>query len=178
MRELLCGRGERATDIIAEWSREQIEEEGYELLLCAIGDERCDPRTDRELPPLSDGVWHFDFEAVEDTEPYAHIAERCSALTGGDLVFDRVEDIVDHDSGVAWVELTRGGKTRHVDLKINDDWADEAIFSVLQEELASTGSKRKFYIRNLGQDVLVVCCTDEAAQALGSATGLRFKLVR
>jgi hypothetical protein len=120
-------------------SRATLEKGGFESVLIAMGDE-IDAPEGAPVDPPSDDVWHFDVEFIEDHGAYRTIVERLCKMTHGDFRCDRVDDYVDVDAGVAWVELTRAGETERVTLRVDNDWTDERIFSVLQEKLAATGS--------------------------------------
>jgi|UniRef100_Q07ND3 hypothetical protein len=161
-------------DLVAPASRAKVEKAGFELLLCAMGDERFDPATNTVLDPLSDDVWHFDVEAIEDHGAYVYIVESCRRLTGGDLQFEGVRDYVDVDAGIAWVELSTNGQSQRIDLKVDNDWVDPTIFAKLAQWLHEAGSKRRFATQGLGQDLLMICKAPEQIAMINRATGLRF----
>ncbi len=160
--------------LLADHPRAAVEEGGFELLLAVMGDEQFDPKTFEVLNPLSDDVWHFDTEAIEDHGAYVRIVENCSRLTGGDLKFEGVRDYVDVEKEIAWVEVSTNGRSDRIDLKIDNDWVDPKIFAKLQDWLDQAGSGRRFAVQGLGQDVLLICKQPEQIRMINRATGLRF----
>lgn len=171
--ELRPGIG--AAQLTATHARAGIEKGGFEMLLAVMGDEQLDPKTFEVLEPLSDDVWHFDTEAIEDHGAYVRIVEACGRLAGGDLKFDGLHDYVDVQERTAWVELSCNGRDERVDLKVNNDWVDPRIFAKLQDWLEQSGSRRCFAAQGLGQDLLLICKQPEQVNAINRATGLRFK---
>jgi hypothetical protein len=161
--------------LAASYTRADIEKGGVELLLAMMGDEQFDPKTFEVLNPLSDDVWHFDVEAIEDHGAYVRIVENCRRLTGGDLKFEGVRDYVDVEQEIAWVELSTNGRSKHVDLKVDNDWVDPNIFAKLQDWLDEAGSSRRFAMQGLGQDLLLICKQPDQIRTINRATGLRFK---
>ena len=161
--------------IFVEHPRAAVEQGGFELLLAVMGDEQFDPKTFAILDPLSDDVWHFDTEAIEDHGSYKRIVENCLRLTGEELRAESIEDYIDVDNTIAWVSLSINGQTRRVDLKVNDDWVDPAIFDHVQAWLGEAGSRRRFAAQGLGQDLLLICKQPEQIGAINRATGLHFK---
>jgi len=137
--------------------KRRIEKGGFEALLIAMSDH-------------SNDVWHFDTEAIYDHGDYKDIVDNLCRLSNGVLVFDEVRDFVDIAKGIARVELIRGGKTERIDLIVNDDWVDEAIFAALQSRLIATGTERRFAVKGLIQDVLVACLTPQQMHDLRRAT--------
>jgi hypothetical protein len=161
--------------LIAAYTRAKVEKHGVELLLAAMGDEPLDPKTFATLEPLSDDVWHFDTEAIEDHGSYLRIVENCRRLAGGDLKFEAVRDYVDIDEKIAWVELSTNGRSERIELRVRNDWVDPRIFFQLQDWLKQAGSRRRFAAQGLGQDLLLICKQPEQISMINQATGLRFK---
>ena len=160
--------------LAASYTRADLEKGGFEILLAVMGDEPFDPKTFAVLDPLSDDVWHFDTEAIEDHGAYVRIVENCSRLTGGDLKFEGVRDYVDVEKEIAWVEVSTNGRSDRIDLKIDNDWVDPKIFAKLQDWLDQAGSGRRFAVQGLGQDVLLICKQPEQIRMINRASGLRF----
>jgi len=166
--------GVELEQVFANFDRRALEKDGFPLLLAVMGDEQLDPKTFRSLGWLSDDVWHFDTEAIEDHGSYTRIVESCLRLAGTDLKIDDIQDFVDVEAGVAWVEATVSGQRRRVDLKIDNDWVDPMIFGRVQDWLNESGTGRRFFSSDLGQDVLLVCRQADEIQKISRATGLRF----
>src|SRR5215469_6139884 len=68
--------------------REAFENDPFLLLLCVMGGES-------ETEPfinISDNIWHFDTECIEDHNAYVAIAQRFVDLAGGDLPLENITD--------------------------------------------------------------------------------------
>jgi hypothetical protein len=137
--------------------RRQIEKGGFETLLSAMSEH-------------SDDVWHFDVEAIYDHGDYKDIVDNLCRLSRGALAFEAVNDFVDVANGIAWVDLTRDGKTERIELKVDNDWVDERIFSAMQSRLIASGSDRRIVIKVLGQDCLIACMAPDDMLELCRAT--------
>jgi hypothetical protein len=155
----------------AEHSKSDIENRGFLIFLCVMGDDEGGAAQE----PLSDDIWHFDTEAINDHGDYVDIIENCCRLTSGDLKFERVTDYVDVANETAFIEVTAEGRTERVDLTVDNDWVDEKVFKYLTDRLAATGSKRQFAAHIPGQDMLLICKTPNEIEAISRTTGLRFQ---
>ena len=167
--------GVSVEQLLADGGRTEIEKSGFELLLAIMGNEQFDPKTFAMLEPLTDDVWHFDTEAIEDHGAYVRIVECCRRLADGDLKFESVRDYVDIEEKIAWVEVSCNGRSERVDLKVDNDWVDANIFAKLQDWLEQSGSRRCFAAQGLGQDLLLICKKPDQVKAINRATGLHFK---
>ena len=113
MLDVVARCGIRLRDQVSESSlwppqsaeRRQIEKGGFETLLIAMIEH-------------SDDVWHFDTEAINDHGDYKEIVDNLCRLSRGALAFEAVNDFVDVAKGIAWVDLTRDGKTERIELKV------------------------------------------------------------
>ena len=164
--------------LFAEWPREKIEADGFELLMCAMGGEPFDPATFKPLEPFCDDVWHFDTEAIEDQGAYKRIIDNCCRLTGGDLNFERVVDFVDVTENTAWAEITNAGETQRIEFKVDNDWVDEKVFDEIDRRLELSGSARRLASHGLGQDVLLICKTPAQTKAINNVLGLKFRKLK
>ncbi len=167
--------GVTVEQLLADGGRMEIEKSGFELLLAMMGDEQFDPNTFAVLEALTDDVWHFDTEAIEDHGAYIRIVECCGRLAHGDLKFESVRDYVDIEQKTAWVEVSCNGRIERVDLKVDNDWVDANIFAKLQDWLEQSGSRRSFAAHGLGQDLLLICKQPDQITAINRVTGLSFK---
>lgn len=124
---------------------------------------------------LSDNIWHFDTECIEDHGSYVTIAERMAALAQGDLPLEKIDDYVDIEEGEAWLSFTLYGRSYKWTAKVDDDWVDPSIFSRFSDLLTSSRKvgKRFTYIDLGGQDCLIGCATPEQRACLESRTGLK-----
>jgi hypothetical protein len=170
-----CGislRADRTMDeLLMSFSRESYETSPTSLIVMLGSEVEAEPWG----RPFSDDVWHFDTECVEDHGAYADIARRLRTLAGDALPLENIEDYVDLEEGVAWLELTLDGKTYHWDAKVDDDWVDPAILSKLAELLVDRNQGVRFTYLDLGgQDCILGAATPEQLDCLRSKCGLGF----
>ena len=167
--------GRTVVDLTSDWSRDQIEKDGYEMMLAALGSEMLDGKTFESKGWISNDVWHFDGECIEAEDAYTPIINRAVMISGGELKLDSIRSFVDFDAGAARVEwISRNKPARH-DLKFDNDWADSALFEILDAELAAQGSTRQFFNVPLGQDCIFICCEPARRSALQKTTGLTLR---
>jgi hypothetical protein len=155
-----------AQDLLESWPREQFEKPGFALALVGLG-------MTEERPPWRNhcvNAWHFDTECIEDHGSYVRIAERMAELTQGSLVLDNVRDYVDLEESIATLDFDHSGKSVHIDLKVNDDWVDPAVFSPFIQMLAASDPSKLFLYHDLrGQDCIIACLTREQFALLKKA---------
>lgn len=161
-------------DLTSEWSRREIEAQGFEMALVALGGDLIDPESFDVVAPLSNDVWHFDPESIRVPGDYASIARRVQLLAAGVLDLEPVTDHVDIKEGSAWVEWMEAGHLVRRELLVDGFSVDFAIFAFLNDALESRGSTRRLFVANLEQDVLIVCCDEPRRAALSKLTGLKF----
>jgi len=140
-------------------------------LLCVLGSEV--ERGDFER--ISDDIWHFDAECIEDHGHYRAVVNRFVILAKGALPLTEINDHVVIDEKEAWVEFTLDGKRVHWDLEVSDDWVDPQLYSRLQEAVAPRGAGKRFFIVALGQDSLISFGDDQMRQELSRLSGLNFQ---
>ena len=163
-------------DILLEsFSKETYEKGPYRILLIRMGGEREREPFDR----ISDNIWLFDTECIEDNGSYVIIAERFRAMAGNGLPLENIRDHVDLDNDEAWLEFSLDGKDYHWDAFVEDNWADTDIlckFAVLLEERKC--GKGFVYLDLGGQDCLLGCITTGQMDMLKKVTGLSFVWLR
>ena len=161
-------------DLLDSWPREEFEKPGFAMTLVGLG-------MTEEQPPWRNhcvNLWHFDTECIEDEGSYVRIAERMAEMTQGALVIGNVQDEVDIEAGVASLAFEHGGTPVHLDLKVNDDWVDPAVFSLFVRLLAiSDPSKVFLYLDLTGQDCILACVSRDQFNALSKA-GVTFELLK
>ncbi len=67
-------------DLIASLGEDAFLEQPYLMAMVALGGE-----SETTYEPLSDTIWHFDTECIEDHGAYVAIAERMRTMAKGDL---------------------------------------------------------------------------------------------
>jgi hypothetical protein len=158
-------------NLLDSFGREEYEKEPFVLLLTVMGGEL-------EAEPfiyISDDIWHFDTECIEDHNDYVKIAQRLADLAGTALPLEDLKDYVDIEEGEAWVSFKLDGKEYKWKAEVEDDWVDTKIISQFARLLANRGSGKRFTYYDLGgQDCLIGCSTEEEIEKLRSLTGLNF----
>ena len=169
---LATGLGPEALTI--SFDRTAFESDPYRLARLVMGGEA---ETEAQASPsgyLSDQIWHFDTECIEDHGAYATIATRLHTLAQGALPLEQIEDYVDVDEGQAWVGFRLEGRPYRWEAEVKDDWVDPTILSRFAALLAQRDQGRRFtYIDLGGQDCLIGCSTEEQRSALQRTTGLK-----
>ena len=129
---------------------------------------------------VSDDLWHFDTECIEDHGDYVRITERIRDLTRGELPLLNIADFVDAENQEScWLEFDLDGERIHWDLKIEDDWVDPDIFGRFLALMAKRKCTRKLTVLDLqGQDMLIGCATPQELNMLRNLTGLRFQWLK
>lgn len=160
--------------LLGSFDRGAYEESPYWLMLAVMGGE-CE--TSEEGRFLSDQIWHFDAECIEDHGDYAKIARRMSVLAGDDLPLEDIADFVDVEKGEAWLSFNLDGAPHQWDARVDDDWVDPKVFSKFAALLGQRdGSRRYCYLngppQTQGQDCLIACLTEAQARKVVESTGL------
>jgi hypothetical protein len=119
-------------------------------LLCVLGSDVERGQFER----ISDDIWHFDAECIEDDGAYVDVVSRFVTLAKGVLPLTDIRDHVDVEAGEAWVEFSLDGKQQHWNLEVNNDWVDPNLYSRLQQLATERGAGKRFFIAGLGQDSL------------------------
>lgn len=150
-------------DLAASWDADTLQAPGFDRALASLG-------ASQERPPWTPhcrNLWHFDAECIEGDGSYVRIARRMAEMTQGSLVLTNLEDRVDLDEGVAWLEFDCGGQRVHVDCTIDDDWVDQNVFGVFVTLLARHAPDKLFIYYDLhGQDCILGCTTRKQFELL------------
>lgn len=167
--EIRLRPGVTVEDLLFDFSREDYEARPYEPLLIAMGGNLSEAPYGR----LSDDIWHFDTEAIEDHGSYVFIAERLRGLADGKLPLEEIRDYVDIEEGVAWLSFKLNQRNYKWDLIVESDWVDPAVFNKFDALLREmTDGKFRFTYYGLGQDLLISIATPDRLQELRDRTGL------
>ena len=157
---LASGRG--AADLTASVDRTLLESNPYELLLTVMGS-----------GDLSDDVWHFDTECIENHGDYAAIATRLRTLAKGALPLEAIEDYVEVEDGEAWLAFQLDGQPFRWDAAVDSDWVDTSILTRFADLLVRRKTGRRFTCIDLGgQSCLIGCATPDGRDTLRAKTGL------
>jgi hypothetical protein len=140
-------------------------------LLCVLGSEVEHGQFER----ISDDIWHFDAECIEDDGDYARVVQRFAILAKELLPIKDLRDHVDIENETAWVEFKLDGQSVRWDLEVGDDWVDPNLYSRMQDLVEKRGGGKRFFIAALGQDSLL-CFGDEVMKnRLSGLSGLEFQ---
>jgi hypothetical protein len=171
-----CGirlrRGITVNDLLESWDRQDFATKPFLYAVLALGGEL----DGRDFERVSDNLWHFDTECIENEGDYVRIAERVRDLALGELPMANIADEVDYESERASLDFDLDGRHIHWDLKFEDDWVDPKIFDRFKELLAARhASRRLTYLDLGGQDCIVGCATPDEFARLKQLTGLRWQ---
>jgi hypothetical protein len=158
---------------IDRWSGEkEFENPPYIMLYITLGQ-----TTEREpWTPLTDRVWNFDTEAIEDHGDYVAIMKNLERISRGELKFQNLKDYVDVEGKKAWVSFSVKNNSYKWDLKVDGDWADPALFTKVVQLTKTLKTKGHYtYFNTGGQDAVIGYETPENLDAIIRATGLRIE---
>jgi len=159
-------------ELLTRHAERAYETSPFKLLLAELG------AVSEEPPhlPLSDKVWHMRAECAARGGDYVKIARRMSALAGGALPLEEVNDEFDLRRGVAWLTFTLGGELFRWPAKIEECWIDPNILSRFAALLEAQETDLRYICLDLGgQDCLLGCATGEQFSELRKITGLAFE---
>lgn len=162
--------------LLAENEVDYYLEEPYLNLLLELGNEL--EITENEWSYLSNNIWHFDTECIEDDGSYVSIAKRLRDLAEGDLPLQNITDRIEQfdEPNFAWLEFELHEQKYHWNLEIDTDWVDTNIFALFDELLEKSKSSKRFTYFDLGgQDCLIGCSNSENLEKLKQITKLKFK---
>lgn len=152
-------------ELLLSYDRESYENTPYRLLLFRMGGVVEQEPFDRWI---SDDVWVFDMECVGGPGAYVEIARRLEALACGPRL-EKLRDHVDLLGRKGWLEYRVGGKLRHHQVEVDDDWADLMVLSYLADDLETPG--HRFHSYQTGQQLLLVCKDAPEVAGLRELTG-------
>jgi|SRR3989338_3951178 len=163
--------GTTIDDLLAVFDRTEYEKNPFTMLMAVMGGEK----EMKEGEWMSDNVWHFDTECIEDHGDYTRIAQRLSVLAGSELPLQDIKDHVDIEAGVAWLSFKLDGHDYKWNAKVEDDWVDTEIINKFRELIVSRKTDKKFiYFSEGGQDCIICCLTTVQLHELNDLTGIKF----
>ena len=133
-------------DLLYSWDRKDYESKPFDTILFSYGSE-----VEREPwgRNVCDRVWNFDVEFIEGNGSYVEIVKRFSLVANTSERISDVRDLVDFESGEAWVSYIIDGEHRKYDIVIDDDWADPDAVASIMEDMKGHGFD--FYYIDNGQ---------------------------
>ncbi len=152
--------------------KKEFENEPYSLLYVTLG------QTIEREPwvPLTDRCWNFDTEAIEDHGAYVEIMKNLARISRGEIKFENLKDYVDVEEEKAWVSFTVNVVNYKWELKVDNDWTDENLFTKIVELTNKLKTKGKYtYFNTGGQDMVIGFETPEKREEIIKATGLKIE---
>jgi len=161
--------------ICDEWGRETVETDPYNLMLFSLGGEReTDDGETWEL--LSDDIYSFDTECVEDDNIYEVVLGRLATLSKGKFNISNLHSTVDHDCKKAAVSFAYNSADYKWDLKYDDDWFDCDTIGKINLLLKNNGSTKFFFTCSLDQNLILVFDTEKNVKELNQLVTFPFIL--
>jgi hypothetical protein len=97
-------------------------------------------------------------------------------LSHGEIKFEKLKDFVDIEKEKAWVSFTVNKVNYKWNLKVNDDWVDEELFTKVVELTNKLNTKGKYtYFDTGGQSAVIGYETPEKRDEIIKATGLKIE---
>ncbi len=155
--------------LLEEFSRNEYEEDPYNLLLLTLGGE---VEVNGEFINVSEEIWYLDTECIEDHGDYARIIIRLENITK--LNLNNITDYVDIQNGTAWVSFEYMNELIRWEMKVDDDWLDMEIFKKFNE-LIKTEQSMKLYISILDQGCLMGYFNKEQVIEINKLTKYKFE---
>ncbi|MBP2000296.1 hypothetical protein J2Z69_001315 [Paenibacillus shirakamiensis] len=134
----------------------------YLLLLMDLGGEFVLENNSFEY--LSQDIWYFDQECIDDPNDYISIVERIVDLTKNDLEMQQLH--IYEEQGKVWMTLNVNSKAYRYDFYMNDDWVDLGVFRFFSDILKVEGSHRWFFYSDIDPHLLVGAFTNNQWHAL------------
>ena len=159
--------------VSSKWGK-TIEADPYSLLFPILGGQR--EIKDGLWEHLSDDIFSFDTECVENNDIYTTVFERLAAISKGGFELSDVSSRVNRRSHKASVSFSFNRTKYSWQLNYDEDWFDIEVIGRINALLKSAGSSKFFYISNPDQSVTIVFDTDETIRKLNSIAGAPFGL--
>ncbi len=153
--------------LVEDFTGRRWDRDSFGLLLASMGTDGVHDE------PASSAVYHMDLECIYSGEDYVAIIEDLATRLVGVIGIADIRSEVYNQR--AWVEFTADGRPVHVDLEVQDDWADLSFLRPINQRLAETGSKQ-LYIAGLAQDLLIVLLDRSVVRDFERLTHLRVAL--
>ncbi|KRE34366.1 hypothetical protein [Paenibacillus sp. Soil522] len=140
---------------ILDFKIRDYEERPYIHLLMSMGRERDSVEFNSDLYPTND-VWCFDRECIEGHGDYVQGLKRIAVMVEPAISVTDIQDYVDIEAGEVWVAFNANGTNYRYSLSVQDDWLSLEIFTIFSELLAASGSSKRFFFSDTGNEILVV----------------------
>jgi len=124
--------------------------------------------------PISNDIWYFDTECIDDSGVYVEIMDRLMKLTQGYLKFDNIEDYIDIENNKAWVSFYFKDNYYKWNLEVEEDWFDFTLIQRLNDLLGDCAYNKKFAVAVLDQTCLIGFLGSEQLENINRLSGLKF----
>ncbi len=122
--------------------------------------------------PITNQVWYFDTEAIEDSGSYVNILKNLERISQGEIKFSNVSDTIDFENEKASVCFDLNGESYKYDLEFDSDWADPRLFTNIVELTKKYETKRKFTYFGISQDLVIGYSSEEELMEINKKTQL------
>jgi len=168
---ITLNEGITVSQFLTSFDREKYEETPFDLILCVVGFELEEEPWGRYF---SDRAWNFDVECIYETGDYAAIVKHFHRITGRKKGIESLVDHIDFDEDRASLIYVVDGKKREFNIKLDNDWADPEVVSVVMNDLKSDGFD--FYAKDNGQASVWFYLNEKEAKALNDLADNVFRL--
>ena len=159
--------------ICYEWSRDAVEADPYNLMLFSLGGER---ESGDKWERLSDDVYSFDTECVEDDDVYADIFINLAALSKGVFSVTSVSSAVEHENHSASISFVYNNANYNWNLKYDDDWFDKDVVNRINQLVSEMNPIRSFYTCSPGQNLTTLFTSQDVIEKVNSLVTIPFIL--
>lgn len=146
--------GVRPDDLFVNFSREELEEEPFTLLLPVLGGSR--EVSEGVYEPIADGILYLDGECIENADVYLEILNRLQTMTGGILTLENASAATDEDAGTITVAFHFNGKECSWLLGASGAEIDVRFFSAYNALLREAGADKRIQISVSSESLLVI----------------------
>ncbi len=169
---LSLNEGVQVGDISELWGEGAYENKPYGMLYMSLG-----ANLQRApFSPITDEAWFFDRLSIFYRGDYARVLENIERITGGELDFENVTDVVDADGERASIAFTFGGHDYAYDLVFYESYADAALLTHIVSLAKATGSERQLtQYTDGGQGLVLGWMTPAELAEMREVTGLDVK---
>lgn len=128
---------------------------------------------------ITDQLWNFDTEAIEDHGDYIRIIKNIKRITANELDFRNIKDFVDIEKNKAVISFDLFGKHYDWNLKVQNDWVDEKLFTQIVRLTHQYKTRGKLtYFDTGGQSFVMGYVDEDLFRELRNKTGLNIEWLK
>lgn len=178
--DILAGMGIRAKDedfiewLLEDWGKDRDESDLFTEVLYSLFGER---EVNGIWTPLSDDVYWFDEECIEDDSDYECIIKRLSEITKGELSLRNIKAAIDHDNRAVSLSFEHNKVKYDWNPCYRYDWFDENIITKMNGLLQEQGSNKFFYNSATEQCANIIFSDEDTIRELNKMVSQPFELV-